>query len=130
MKCKPYVEALLDGKTIQWRYLHGVSSWEDFGSFRDAMVHFGVYPDNMARIEYRIKPDPVPDRVQYICMGPVTKPNRPAGWDNDGSYKIHPSQQSTWGKTGEQRREGRYQLKLTIKTDENGVETHHVELVK
>ena len=66
--------------------------------------------------EYRIKPEPVPDRVSHIVLS-VGRP-----WDAPVQTRWYKNLQ-----LGLNAHE--VQIRLTIKTDENGVETRHVELV-
>lgn len=108
MKHKALIQAALDGKEIQYRKFGG--SWCTFGKdVRFAVANMAAeYPS----FEYRIKPESVPDRVAYTGAFVDWTPNDLEKWLNwCRAQKVLP-------------------IKITIKTDENGVETQHVEIVK
>lgn len=107
---KPLIQAALDGKVIQYRNPHrGLTNWHDADA-RTAiqlMIHTG-YLDN----EYRIRPEPVPDKVAF-------------GWVSQESNVAEDYMRKL-----KEKNPTLYLVKVTIKTDENGVETKHVEIVE
>jgi hypothetical protein len=74
--------------------------------------------------KFRIKPEPIPDRVYYDV---IRTPNTTDSLDGDRKvyhlgYRDPGDARSVWGKNA-------IVVKLTISTDDTGVETKKVELV-
>jgi hypothetical protein len=99
---------------LQWRYV-GQQEW------RECKFKALDYLSTIARgeQEYRIKPEPIPDKVYYDVV-------RAGRWsivkEYDVWYRSPDDVRSVWGKAA-------VVVKLTISTDENGMETKKVELV-
>lgn len=109
MKHRDLIIAAMDGKPIQWSYPPG-QTWHTFQSISAAVACMAVHKDAYT---FRIKSGPVPDKVWY---GVVQKDAtlellerfwRPSVTAGDATI-----------------------LKVTVKTDENGVKTQTVEIVK
>lgn len=107
------IKAWADGKEIQFRTIRG--TWYSFGETERASPAF-----NRRILEWRVKPEPVPDEVYYdvirTCRSPEGKEKH-----NEYVYRNLQQLQRAWP--------DQMYVKLTIKTDENGRETQHVELV-
>lgn len=109
MKYAELIRAALDGKPIQNRII-GKITWFDFESTRLAVAHLA---GESSSYEYRIKPEPVPDKVYFgITAAPklITEADFRHWKERSPEVYMHI-------------------VKVTVKTDENGKETKIVELV-
>lgn len=118
MKHRDLIVAAMDGKIIQYKFTDAAAglktNWMSLSSAASAVSLLVIYPDSY---EYRIKPELVPDKVSF---GVIANPeefteSEVRSWKdfiNGGKHSYT------------------HLVKLTIKTDENGVETEHVEIVK
>lgn len=110
MKHRDLIIAAMDGKQFQVRLKGGLwSNW----TLPTVFNHFHHIPNGKAEWEYRIKPEPVPDKVSYGTAGfaTVTEASRDEWVETVRKVKFVP-------------------VKVITKTDENGVVTEHVEIVK
>lgn len=119
MTPKELLHAAIDGAIPQVRSLNATlpSTWVSL-SLNDMYNHYRIYPNGRPAWEYRIKPDPIPDKVFYgvihnhaSSLDPIDSLSK---LERDFSVSIP---------------RGAYKVKITIKTDDNGVETETVELV-
>lgn len=104
MKHRDLIIAAMDGKPFQVRIPSG--PWYPW-NVRSVLEHFSKFPNGCEQWEYRIKPEPVPDKVFQTVAHFHEK-----GKDNCPMLMAA------------------RQIKLTWKTDDNGVVTEHVEIVK
>jgi hypothetical protein len=108
MRYADLIRAVLDGKIIQFRGRKtDPQKWLDFDDGRRAIMNLASEGEYF---EYRIKPEPVADKVWYSTVNDW-QPLQPLAWANNA------------------RERGCVPIKVTIKTDDNGVETRSVELL-
>jgi hypothetical protein len=108
MRYADLIRAVLDGKIIQFRGRKtDPQKWLDFDDGRRAIMNLASEGEYF---EYRIKPEPIPDKVWYATVTDW-RPNNLKNWIDSA------------------RHQGWAPVKLTIKTDDNGVETRTVELL-
>jgi hypothetical protein len=115
MKHADLIRGAVDGKTVQWKYTDYRSinagldrGWHKF-DMQLLLLHFGNYPNGQEGVDYRIEPKPIPDKVWYDVLGLHRFSDLHAAQQHFGKERLY--------------------LKLTIKTDEDGVETKTVEIV-
>lgn len=113
MKHRELIIAAMDGKIIQYKCING-PAWIALNSAASTINLLAIYPDSY---QYRIKPEPVPDKVSFGVI---------ADADISGEEEVR-----TW-MSHKQCNTPYYthMVKLTTKTDDNGVVTEHVEIVK
>jgi hypothetical protein len=107
------LHAALDGKKLQWRGC--AKAWVDFApSYGElpGFAHFVSNPAGADGYEYRIKPDPIPDKVIYGIAGLAYTETSIRRWVKEevaGNKSMI--------------------VKLTVKTDEDGNETTTAEVI-
>lgn len=128
MKHRDLIVAAMDGKTIQWRYKKTITTnlgaWAQFYS-PAAAVQTMCSPAHQLeaqQCDFRIQPESVPDKVAYDVLRSTRQSNDVFKEPHNQPYIDAEAVRRVWGANC-------HVVRLTIKTDEDGVETKIVELV-
>lgn len=110
MKHRDLIIAAMDGKPFQVARAQG--PWYPW-NVESVLLHFSKFPDGCNGWKYRIKPEPVPDAIYAGTFTFFLEGGRV------GLEKFPLVNSTVFRK-----------LRLTLKTDDNGVVTEYVEIVK